>query len=75
MALLSCAALVPIILDPPLPVVLLLLAVAGYGSAYQVALDTRFVQHVPASHCVRAFGVAVAGLTILRTASHVPTPG
>jgi predicted MFS family arabinose efflux permease len=62
MALLSCASLVPVILDPPLPVVLLLLAVAGYGSAYQIALNARFVQHVPASHRARAFGVAVAGL-------------
>jgi hypothetical protein len=41
MALLSCAGLVPIILDPPLPIVLLLLAVAGYGSAYQIALNAR----------------------------------
>jgi MFS family permease len=60
MASLSCAGLVPIVLDPPLPVVLLLLAVAGYGSAYQVALNARFVQQVPASHRARAFGVAVA---------------
>jgi MFS family permease len=64
MALLSCAALAPVFLDPPLPIVLLLLTVAGYGSAYQLALNARFVQHVPASHRARAFGVAVAGMML-----------
>lgn len=43
---------------------LVLLAVAGYGSAYQIALNARFVQHVPASHRARAFGVAVAGMMV-----------
>ncbi|MEO3794378.1 MFS transporter [Nonomuraea sp. B10E15] len=62
MALLSCLALVPIAAGPPLPVVLGLLALSGYGTAFQIALNARFVREVPGSHRARAFGVAAAGM-------------
>lgn len=62
MAFLSCLALVPMVADPPVYVVLALLVVAGYGTGFQVALNARFVQAVPAGHRGRAFGVAVAGM-------------
>ncbi|MEU6714332.1 MFS transporter [Nonomuraea sp. NPDC046802] len=62
MALLSCLALVPMLADPPVWAVLALLVVAGYGTGFQVALNARFVQAVPAAHRGKAFGVAVAGM-------------
>ncbi|MDP4505324.1 MFS transporter [Nonomuraea turcica] len=64
MALLSCASMLPIFADPPLPIVLTLLSITGYGTAFQIALNARFIQEVPASHRGRAYGVAMAGLMV-----------
>jgi MFS family permease len=64
MALLCCVSLTPIAVNPPLPVVLILLVLAGYGAGYQLAVNARFMRDVPASHRGRAFGVAAAGLMI-----------
>jgi MFS family permease len=64
MALGACLALVPIATDPPLVAVLVLLVLAGYGSAYLIVLNALFVQAVPATHRARAHGVAAAGLMI-----------
>lgn len=35
--------------SPPLPIILMLLAVAGFGSSYQLAANTTFMQSVPNS--------------------------
>ncbi|MEV0825151.1 MFS transporter [Nonomuraea rubra] len=62
MAVTSCLALVPIAAGPPLPVLLALLALSGYGTAFQITLNARFVTEVPDTHRARAFGVAVAAM-------------
>jgi predicted MFS family arabinose efflux permease len=62
LAALSCAALVPIVLMPPLWVVLTLLAVAGFANAYCVPLNPLFGRAVPNEYRARAFGVAIGGL-------------
>jgi MFS family permease len=64
MALISLLGLAPVAMDPGLGPLLALLAVAGYGGAYQLGLNAAFVQAVPAEYRARAFGVAVAGLQI-----------
>ncbi|MGW3351888.1 MFS transporter [Nonomuraea rubra] len=62
MAVTSCLALVPIAAGPPLSVLLALLALSGYGTAFQITLNARFVTEVPDTHRARAFGVAVAAM-------------
>lgn len=49
--------------SPPLPIILVLLAVAGFGSSYQLAANTTFMQSVPNSSRAQAFGLVIAGLT------------
>ncbi len=71
MALLSCVALVPLGAGLPPLSVLALLALAGYGAAYVVVLNTLFVQMVPASHRARAFGVAASGIMASQGAATV----
>ncbi|MDQ1647731.1 MAG: hypothetical protein QOJ50_3915 [Cryptosporangiaceae bacterium] len=66
LALLSCAALVPIAFTPPLSIVLLLLAVAGFGNAYCVPLNPMFGRAVPNEYRARAFGVAMGGLCAIQ---------
>jgi predicted MFS family arabinose efflux permease len=61
-ALGSCAALVPVLFAPPLWIVLVLLAVAGFGNAYCVPLNPLFGRAVPNEYRARAFGVAMGGL-------------
>lgn len=62
LALLACGALVPLLLDPPLTLVLVLLAVSGAAMAYNLPLNAMFVQAVPAALRGRAFGVAATGV-------------
>ncbi len=62
LAMLSCAPLIFCQLRPPLPVVLLLWAVAGAGGAYQLAAAAAFIKALPAGQQVRAFAVAQSGL-------------
>lgn len=62
LAVLACALLVPLLLDPPLPVVLALLALSGAAMSYNLPLNAMFVQAVPAALRGRAFGVAATGL-------------
>ena len=47
LAMLSCAPLLFALVRPPLPVVLLLWALAGAGAAYQLAAATAFVRALP----------------------------
>lgn len=62
LAILSCAPLVVSLLRPPLPVLLLLLMLAGAGGAYQLAAARAFVASLPNGHRDRAFGIAQSGL-------------
>jgi predicted MFS family arabinose efflux permease len=62
LALLSCAVLIPAALHPPLPVLVALLAVAGFANCYCVVLNPLFGRAVPDRYRARAFGVAVSGL-------------
>lgn len=55
LAMLSCVPLVAAMLRPPLPVLLLLLAVAGAGGAYQFAAARAFVTALPDGQRDRAF--------------------
>jgi Major Facilitator Superfamily len=62
LAMLSCAPLLFAVVRPPLPVVLLLWALAGAGAAYQFAAAAAFVRALPPAHRVRSFAVAQSGL-------------
>ncbi|GIM89945.1 MFS transporter [Paractinoplanes toevensis] len=63
-AVLSTAALVPVLAHPRLPVVLVLLAVAGAGASFVVPLNAIFVRRVAPEFRGRAMGVAVSGLLV-----------
>ncbi|HEX9358896.1 MAG TPA: MFS transporter, partial [Streptosporangiaceae bacterium] len=62
LAMLSCAPLIFSLTHPPLAVLILLLALAGAGGAYQLAAAAAFVTALPATRRVRAFAVAQTGL-------------
>ena len=62
LAMLSCGPLIFSLTHPPLPVLLLLLALAGVGGAYQLAAAAAFVTALPAARRVCAFAVAQTGL-------------
>jgi predicted MFS family arabinose efflux permease len=62
LAVLSCAALLPIALHPPLWLVIVLLAAAGVCNSYCVPLNPMFARAVPNRYRARAFGVAISGL-------------
>jgi MFS family permease len=60
-AIVSCVALVPVLLVHSLAATVALLLIAGFGSAFAIVLNAMFVRAVPASYRGRAIGVAVAG--------------
>ncbi len=62
LAMLSCAPLIFSLAHPPLPVLILLLALAGAGGAYQLAAAAAFLTALPAVLRVRAFAVAQTSL-------------
>jgi MFS family permease len=62
LAMLSCAPLIASAWNPPLPVVLIMWAFAGAGSAYQLAAAAAFVQALTPGTRARAFGLAQSGL-------------
>ena len=65
-ALLSVAALIPVLAVNALPAVLLLLVVAGFGSAFASPLNALFVRAVPSEYRGRAFGVAQSGVQAIQ---------
>jgi len=65
-AIVSVVALVPMLLVHALPGVLLLLFVAGFGSAFASPLNALFVRAVPAEYRGRAFGVAQSGVQAIQ---------
>lgn len=62
LAALAGASMLVCALDPPLPVVLGVLALSGVGCAYQLAANAEFMQTVPDASRAQAFGLAVTGL-------------
>ena len=62
LAMLSCAPLIFSLAHPPLPVLIMLLVLAGAGGAYQLVAAAAFVTALPAARRVRAFAVAQSGL-------------
>jgi MFS family permease len=65
-AILGPLALVPALFVHTLPGVLVLLFVAGVGSAFTIPLNSLFVRAVPAEYRGRAFGVAESGVQALQ---------
>jgi MFS family permease len=65
-ALLSVVALIPALVVRTLPGVLLLLFLAGLGSAFNSPLNALFVRAVPAEYRGRAFGVAMSGVQAIQ---------
>jgi len=65
-AVLSVSALVPALMADSLPAVLLLLFLAGFGSAFATPLNALFVRAVPTEYRGRAFGVAQSGVQALQ---------
>jgi MFS family permease len=64
LALLATVALLPLLFDPPLPVVLALYVVSGIGLATAIPLNAMFVRAVSPPYRGRAFGVARSGLEV-----------
>jgi MFS family permease len=64
LALASVLGLVPAALDPPLPLLVVLLVLCGAATAFQVGLNAAFVQALAPAIRARAFGVAAAGLQV-----------
>jgi MFS family permease len=64
LAFLSAAALVPLALELPLWLILVLYAVSGFGMAFLLPLNGIFVRALPISFRGRAFGVVQSGLQL-----------
>ena len=64
LAVLSTAALIPILAIRSLPAVLGLLTLAGFGAAFNVPLNSLFGRAVPTEYRGRAFGLAGAGVSL-----------
>ncbi|XVQ11440.1 MFS transporter [Spirillospora sp. CA-255316] len=62
MSILACAPLVGAAAHPPLWLVVVLWALSGVGSAYQLAANAAFVAAVPPSGRGQAFGLAQSGI-------------
>ncbi|MCW2900740.1 MAG: major facilitator superfamily 1 [Streptosporangiaceae bacterium] len=62
MSMLACAPLIGSGLHPPLWAVVVLWAVSGAGSAYQLGANAAFVAAVPAAGRGQAFGLAQSGI-------------
>ncbi|MFL6056186.1 MAG: MFS transporter [Actinoallomurus sp.] len=62
MAMLSCAPLLGTALRPPLWAVIVLLALSGVGSSYQLAANAAYVAAVPPDGRGQAFGLAQSGI-------------
>ncbi|WP_412541915.1 MFS transporter [Longispora sp. K20-0274] len=70
LVILAPLALVPALLNPPLPVVLVMVALAGFMfGGFNPLANALFVQALPASHRARAFGVMAAGMQLTQGAA------
>jgi len=64
LAIASCAVLLPVALKPGLVWSLVLFALSGVASAYQLLANTTFVRDVPDASRGQAFGLAVTALRV-----------
>ncbi len=64
LAVLSCAPLTVCAFRPDLPGTLIVLAVSGMASSYNLIATTTFVQLTPESHRAQAFGIALTALRV-----------
>jgi MFS family permease len=64
LATVATIAMLPLMFDPPLPVVLALYVVSGAGLATAIPLNAMFVRAVAPAYRGRAFGVARSGLEV-----------
>lgn len=71
LAVLVGVSLVPALLDPPLPVVLVMVAVCGFAMSLVLPANGLFVQALPNGYRARAFGVMQGGLQVLQGLSMV----
>lgn len=62
LSMLACAPLIGSVLHPPLWAVVVLWALSGVGSAYQLAANAAFVAAVPPADRGQAFGLAQSGI-------------
>jgi MFS family permease len=62
LAVATCAVLTLCLARPPLPAVLVILAVSGACGVYQIAANAAFMTRVPAAQRGQAFGVAMSGI-------------
>jgi MFS family permease len=64
LATVATVAMLPLMFDPPLPVVLALYVLSGAGLATAIPLNAMFVRAVAPAYRGRAFGVARSGLEV-----------
>jgi predicted MFS family arabinose efflux permease len=64
LAVAACAPLVLCLVNPGLPVTLLLFTASGAASSYHLAASTAFVRGVPDARRGQAFGLAVTALKV-----------
>jgi MFS family permease len=64
LAVFTTVPLIAILLDPPLPVVLVLLFLSGIGVSFTMPLNALFVRAVPSEVRTRAFAVANGGMLV-----------
>lgn len=64
LTLLSLLPLTLCLLDPPLPVALLLVALSGAGTCFSLLARVEFVRTLSPQHRGRAFAVGAAGVTV-----------
>lgn len=74
LAVLSCLALAPAVVGPPLPVVVLLVIISGVAAGgLSPTLNGKFVLMLPHGYRARAFGVVQAGLQLAQFAGIIVT--
>lgn len=64
LAVATCACLVPFAARPGLDAALLILAISGVFSCYQIAANASFAQATPAPQRSQAFGIAQGGISL-----------
>jgi MFS family permease len=62
LAVATCALLILCLARPPLPAVLVILAVSGACGVYQITANSTFMTSAPAAQRGQAFGLAMSGI-------------
>ena len=65
-AVLSSAVLAPALLSPPIPVLVVLFFLLGFGSAFSVPLNAMFAQRLNAEHRGRIMAIAISGILAMQ---------